>query len=152
VAVQRIDRVIAFLSSSDPVAAVGASYSDNDRMGFTFRSLGGAAVATPAEWLPHLRDHKVAPAKIQFFGLILDAWRSSIMDQLLEGVVLGAIGELVFMNPVTGDATCPYDGGIDTFVWSDERRLQLRDSLATWLWQPLNPEASVIDWDPDVSD
>jgi hypothetical protein len=60
-------------------------------------------------------------------------WSPRAWDSLLRDVADDRLSSVVVLNPETGEAYAPYDGGADLFLTNAARRATLATRWASWL-------------------
>jgi hypothetical protein len=60
-------------------------------------------------------------------------WSPHAWDSLLRDIANDRLPSVVVLNPATGEAYAPYDGGADLFLANSERVATLADRWALWL-------------------
>lgn len=60
-------------------------------------------------------------------------WSPQAWDPLLRDVADDRLPSVVLLNPATGEAYAPYDGGADLFLTNSERVTALAKRWASWL-------------------
>ncbi|MES1176675.1 MAG: hypothetical protein ABUL62_20295 [Myxococcales bacterium] len=60
-------------------------------------------------------------------------WSPGAWDSLLRDIANDRLPSVVVLNPATGEAYAPYDGGADLFLANSERVATLADRWASWL-------------------
>lgn len=61
------------------------------------------------------------------------AWHLNRLSSLLDDISFGREGPWLLLNPQTGEAAAPYDGGVDLFAPTHERRDNWRLRFQEWL-------------------
>ena len=78
----------------------------------------------PAEWLRRL-DVYMDMSEAAFWAGTL-GWAAGCLDTLILAAAMDDVGPVTVFSMERGDALCPYDGGVDSFL-----REPLRTSVAT---------------------
>jgi len=60
-------------------------------------------------------------------------WSERAWDTLLRDVADWRLSSVVLLNPESGEAYAPYDGGADLFLKTPERVAELRQRWASWV-------------------
>jgi hypothetical protein len=60
-------------------------------------------------------------------------WSEHAWDALLRDVADWRLNSVVLLNPESGEAYAPYDGGADLFLKTPERVAELRQRWASWV-------------------
>ena len=117
------DRAVLFLHTWGTAAEFPAEFS-----GFDWAAQLELSGSTPMVYpSPDTDDPNVVVA-----GLLI-RWSPHAWDSLLRDVADERVPSVVFLNPVTGEAYAPYDGGADLFLANSERVATLARRWSTWL-------------------
>jgi hypothetical protein len=95
------------------------------------RRLGLSAAPPRPSWTESVVDYTDEEAKTAYSAGV-QRWRVGCLDGVLPKIAEYEWGLLAIMSVDTGDAMCPYDGGVDLFVEDDARRSALADRFSTW--------------------
>ena len=59
-------------------------------------------------------------------------WKSGRFDKVILAVANDDLSQIIFLNPSTGDAYAPYDGGADIIITNQEHKKTLKTRYCKW--------------------
>jgi len=117
------DRAILFLQAWGTAADFAPTFSE-----FGWAAQLELKSATPTVYpSPEVDDPNLVVAGFSI------PWSPRAWDSLLRDVADDRLPSVVLLNPATGEAYAPYDGGADLFLSNSERVATLAARWASWL-------------------
>jgi hypothetical protein len=133
-ALERVNVVTREVLGKDALLIIACELDQHGNVSRDLLDVGGSRLTKiPIVWTRALHDHVVEPDSASFW-IATAQLPFARHESIFERILMDRWGTLTMMSLATGDAVCPYEGGVDTFVGDAEKRSHLRAHFQSWIW------------------